>query len=318
MVGVERAVVVAHAGVVTADDQVRAAVVLAEQGVQQRLAGAGVTHVQRVAGLHHGVLHEVVLDQGADRFLAHFRRNITGLQVAQQRVHHHAVADFDGDLGQVLVGAVHRVAGLEGGDAFPAALFEHGAGFGGCHVDARVLLREVALAEHLHRAGQVDVALGEHHFHARMLFVGGLEHLLTLVRLVDGVLLVHQHGAHDVAVTVDQRDFLAFGQTVGGGLVGGQGDRDRPEHAVGQRHVVAHTLPVGFPHEAVQRRETADAEHDQIAALAGTEGDFRQRTGRGQRAFPFGAFQQPDVQRFAAVGFHQLRHVHSLDGRLCL
>ena len=37
---------------------------------------------------------------------------------------------------------------------------------------------------------------------------------------------------------------LSTDQAVGGGLVGGQGDRDRPEHAVGQCHVVAHALPV--------------------------------------------------------------------------
>jgi len=38
VVGLERAVVAAHAGMVAADDQVRAAVVLPEQRMQQRLA----------------------------------------------------------------------------------------------------------------------------------------------------------------------------------------------------------------------------------------------------------------------------------------
>ena len=52
---VERAVVVAHASVVATDDQVRAAVVLAEQGVQQCLARTGITHIERVTGLDHGV-----------------------------------------------------------------------------------------------------------------------------------------------------------------------------------------------------------------------------------------------------------------------
>ena len=53
VVRVERAVVIADPGVVAPHDLVRAAVVLAEQRVQQRLAGAGVAHVERVARLHH-------------------------------------------------------------------------------------------------------------------------------------------------------------------------------------------------------------------------------------------------------------------------
>ena len=66
VVRVERAVVAADAGVVAADDLVRAAVILAEQRVQQRLARPGVAHVERIPGLHDGLLHEVVLGQHGD------------------------------------------------------------------------------------------------------------------------------------------------------------------------------------------------------------------------------------------------------------
>ena len=54
VVRVERAVVAAHARVVASDEQVRAAVVLPEEGVEQRLARSGVAHVERIARLHDG------------------------------------------------------------------------------------------------------------------------------------------------------------------------------------------------------------------------------------------------------------------------
>ena len=46
--------------------QVRAPKILAEEGVQQRLAGAGVAHLDGVAGLDHPSFREVVGDQPVD------------------------------------------------------------------------------------------------------------------------------------------------------------------------------------------------------------------------------------------------------------
>jgi hypothetical protein len=67
-------------------------------------------------------------------------------------------------------------------------------------------------------------------------------------------------------------------------LVGGQRDGDRPEQAVGRLHAVAHALPVAVRHEAVERREAADAQHDDVALLARADLDLRQRL----RACQFG------------------------------
>src|SRR5204863_8100814 len=53
-VRVEWPIVFADAGVIAPDDQVRAAVVLAKERVQQRFTWAGVSHVERIARLHHG------------------------------------------------------------------------------------------------------------------------------------------------------------------------------------------------------------------------------------------------------------------------
>ena len=68
----------------------------------------------------------------------------------------------------------------------------------------------------------------------------------------------------------------------GGALVGGQRDRDRPEQAARHLHAVAHALPVGMGHEAVERREAADAEHDDVALFARADAQPGQR--RGARA----------------------------------
>ena len=269
MVRVERAIVAADAGVVAADDQVRAAVVLAEQGVQQRLARTGIAHVERVAGLDDGILDEVLLDQGADGLGAHVGRDVAGLELAEQRVDQHAVAGLDGDLGEILVRAVHRVTGLERRHRGPAVFLELFTGFGRRQELVAVLFLELADREHLHRTGDVHLALGHDHLDARVLEVGGLVDHHALVRLVDAVLLGHLHGGHDLAgLAVHQGDIRAFLDAVRGELVGRERDRDRPEQAVGHLHAVAHALPVGLGHEAGERGEAADAEHDDVADFA--------------------------------------------------
>src|SRR3954465_1532268 len=58
---VVRAVVVAQPGVVAPDDEVRAAEVLAHQGMEPRLPRAGVAHRRRVDGQHYAVPRIVVL-----------------------------------------------------------------------------------------------------------------------------------------------------------------------------------------------------------------------------------------------------------------
>ena len=67
------AVVVADAGVVAADDEVRAAVVLAHDRVEDRLARAGVAHRRRVDGQQRAV-RRVVVRRAAPRSSASARR----------------------------------------------------------------------------------------------------------------------------------------------------------------------------------------------------------------------------------------------------
>ena len=53
--GIEWPIEIAHAGVITPDDQVRGTHVLAEYSMQQRLARSGIQHVESVAVHHDGV-----------------------------------------------------------------------------------------------------------------------------------------------------------------------------------------------------------------------------------------------------------------------
>jgi hypothetical protein len=308
---VERPVVVADARVVAADDQVAAAVVLAEDRVQERLAGTRVAHVERVAGHGHALLAEVLVDQGVDRLHPDVGGYVTGLQLAHELVDVHAVADLDGDPGQVGVGAVHGIAQLQRRHRVPAALLEHLARLGGPLIEALELLGEVRLGEHLHGAGQVYLGLIHHHLDARVRHVGGPEDLLALVLLVDGVLLGHLHGGHQrVRFGVPERDLLADLDGVGEGFPRREGDGDRPEEAVLGRHLVrvADALPVRLPHEAVEGRESPDPQHDEVAGLAAGQRDLLEAVRLLALVLARLPFEEQALELLASVRVYELSH----------
>ena len=121
---VVRAVVVADAGVVAADDEVRAAVVLAADRVPDRLARARVAHRRRERREQDAVRRVVAVEQRAVAVDAHVHGHVVRLRVADERMHEQPVHGLERDLRQVLVRAVDRVARLESDDALPAALGE--------------------------------------------------------------------------------------------------------------------------------------------------------------------------------------------------
>ena len=130
VVRVVRAVVVADTGVVAADDEVRAAVVLAHQRVEDRFARPGVAHRRRQHAQQHAILRVVVVEQDLVAAHAHVGRDVVVLGLADQRVQQQAVDDLERGLLEVLVRAVHRVARLEADDALPLALGERAARVG--------------------------------------------------------------------------------------------------------------------------------------------------------------------------------------------
>ena len=319
--GFEHAVEVAHTGVITADQQVVDAVVLAEGGVQQGFAGTGIAHVQRIAGLDDEVFHEVLVDQGVDAFYAHFGRDVTGFQGAHQGVDHNAVAHFHADLGQVFVRAVHGVAQLQGGNLLPAAFVHLFAQLCGGHVHAGELFGEFALGQDLHGTGQVVFLLGQDHLHAGMVIGGhfpelfgvgafALEHQLAFPLLVGFghfIDFFDLQSSHDLALA-DQGHFVAGVQALGVFSGDVQGHRHGPEGTVGQGHLFAHALPVGFVHEAVQGREATDAHHDQVALGARGNLNLLQAGSLFLFFFQRRAFQKTTHQALATMRGNQFGH----------
>jgi len=123
--------VLAWTGVVAADDEVRGAVVFADDGVPDCFSGAAHSHCegQEAEDCHAvwiaGEKGLVDADAGEVVDVAWFRE-------ADDRVDEDVcLAGAGGADGQFAVGAVHGVAGLEGDDAGPAQLFEVDAQFGG-------------------------------------------------------------------------------------------------------------------------------------------------------------------------------------------
>ena len=262
------AVVVAGAGVVAADDEVGGAVVAADDRVQDRLARAGVVHLRRLDAEHDPVVRVVVLHQHLVAAHPHVGGDVAGLGLADQRVDEEPVAGLQRGLGQVLVGAVDRVAGLEGDDPLPAALLEVGLVLGRRLVAAHEGLLVVGQRVDLDRAGDAAVALLVDRGDARVLLVGGPVDLLGLALDVALPDLLDRDPAERLAFVAGELDDVADLALE----VGRQGDRDRPVVAAGGAHLGADALPVGGALEAGQRREAAVADHLEVGGVALVKG----------------------------------------------
>ncbi len=178
------------------------------------------------------------------------------------------VAGLQRGLGQVLVGAVDRVAGLEGDDSLPATLGELRPSLLRRLVAPHEGLLVVRQRVDLDRAGDHPVALGVDRGDARVLLVGGAVDLLGLplhVPLPDLLDLDPAERLAFVAAELDRVADLALD-------LAREGDRDRPVVAVGGPHLGADALPVGGALEAGQRREAAVADHLEVGGVALVKG----------------------------------------------
>ena len=125
------AVVGADAGVVAADDEVRAAVVLAADRVQDRLARAAVAHGGRERREQRAVRRVVVLEQRVVAVARARRAGTSSPFVSPTSGWTRRPSTISSArLRDVLVRAVDRVARLEPDDALPAALGEGRARLG--------------------------------------------------------------------------------------------------------------------------------------------------------------------------------------------
>ena len=246
---------------VAADDEVAAAVVLADDHVLQGLPGAGHVHgVGQVgpADARVGHLGGQALVGGE----AHLAGDVVllGGATGGMHQHHRLAADVGGLEGpgeEFVVGPVDGVAALEGHHVLSRR--QGGAHLGGSPA-----------GEHPPRQGQaleapaqvIATPLGGDHAHRRMLQGGGavaapgLHHLVGLPAALDG-----EH--RQVLALIGQQQALTHRDLL---VVGVEDDRQAEEQAAGGAVVRHHGLVILLMHEAAQGGE---APHDQQLDVAG-------------------------------------------------
>ncbi len=269
---VVRAVVVANARVVAADDEVRAAVVLAADRVPDRLARTGVAHRRREGGEEHAILRVVVAEQRPVALDAHVGRHVVRLRVADKRVDEQAVDGFESDLGQVLVRAVDGIAGLEADHATPAAFRELRPRVGRVVGDLGIRWRYAL--EDRDTTAEIERLLVVEPRDARVLGVGRAE---TLLGLALGVVLedfLDLERREQATRRVGKSDGVSLWS-----LVHGQADGQRPGQAGRQAHAADDSLVVLATHEALERRQGARRQHVEVGHFARGEGQQFQRVG---------------------------------------
>ena len=225
--------VASRAGVVAPHDEMGGAVVLADDGVPHRLPRTGHPHGQGQQRQRGGA-RRVALEQ----------RPVTPhagvvIDVARLGQPHDGMDEEPGigvarrPEGQLLVGPVHRVAGLEGDHPIPPRCRELRPQLGGREPQAAevVMGREL---DALHPSADAPRMGGQHLSHprvfgaARAVDAGRLGPAVGSVQLVDV-----DHREHH-ALGIAQREPVSLGQRPGQLLGDVEGDGDRPQRAVGE------------------------------------------------------------------------------------
>src|SRR5262245_8048614 len=258
------AVVVPDARVVAADDEVRAAEVLAADRVPDRLARAGVAQRGGERGDDDAVGRVVVLDQDAVALDAGRGRHVVGLRLADERVDEQAVDGLERALRQVLVRAVDRVTGLEADDAAPASFLERLARVRGIQGELGEGRR--GAVEDGHLAGDVQPMLRVEARDSGMGLVRRAEAALGFALLVVFEHLLDLEDSQRRPFAVGEGDAVSFGRRFDG-----QAHRKRPGEPVREVHVLHDALVVVTAHEALERRQRAGGEQVQVGHLTRRE-----------------------------------------------
>src|SRR5215210_1799379 len=271
--------VLAWSGVVAAHDEVRAAVVLAAERVEDRLAGSTVAHRCGEDGQHRPVLGIVALQ---DRLVgAHpdVGGDVRGASLAHERVQEEPVDYLQGALLDVLVRAVHGVTGLETDHALPALLREDFAQAARLVVVGRERLRVRVVDEQGHLTAEKHVLLAVDGGDAGMLGVRRPVDLGGLALLVVRVAVFDDHGREHPSRAVGEGDLLSHPYPVRLFLTRGEGDRQAPYETVLQVHRLDDALVVLADHKARKRREDAGGDHLQVREGPRTQGYPREAPG---------------------------------------
>ena len=294
-VRVEGAVELAHAGVIASDEQVRDAVVLARQRVEERFARSRVAHGGGEGGQDRAVLGVVPGHQRLVGLEARGRGHVVALRLAHQGMEDEAVRDFEGHLGEVLVRAVDGVARLEPGHALPAAGRDLRAQLARGQAVARE--RQLGQGQHTHGAADERARPREQVRDTRVARVFRPVDGARLLQRIAHVHVLDAEHAPDAAGSVPQGGFARRAQEVAGPVLHGQGERKRPHGAVGQAQALQDRTVVGEAEEADERAGRTGGDELQVGELARVERDL----GKALRA--------------VAQGFHLLRGDEAVDER---
>src|SRR5438874_7365789 len=258
--GIVGAVVVADAGVVAADDEVRAAVVLAADRVPDRLAWPRVAHRRGERAQHDAFRRVVAAEQHAVALDSRLRGYVVGLRVADERVDQQPVDRFERDLRQIFVRAVDRVARLEAHDTFPATLGKRRARLS--RVERELGERCCGALEDGDGAGEVEGLLL---VQARDTGVRGVRRPERLLRLALLVVLEDvfdlEHGIR-LAGCVDESDAVVPGR-----LRDRKAHGQRPRESARETHGLEDRLVVLAAHEARERGKRTAGQHVQAGEL---------------------------------------------------
>src|SRR4029078_5666047 len=105
VVGVERTVIVANAGVVAPDDKMRTTEVLPNKGMKQRLAPTCVAHLNRIARLNDGAASEIIVDHRLNCSGTDVGRNIAGFQFPKDLMNENSVGQSHPDFCECITSA---------------------------------------------------------------------------------------------------------------------------------------------------------------------------------------------------------------------
>ena len=260
--------VLAGASVVAANDEVGAAVVLADQAVPDGFARARHAHGE-VQERHGGGRLWVFVQNCFVAAHAGEVIDVARFGHADNRVDQQVgLRLFCGAEGQFLVRAVQRIAGLEGNNLAPAQFAEVGAQFvRGVAAGAEVVVNGLLDADN--GAAEVDLAgVVVQVVDSGVGVVVCAKDLLGLFCLVRLPAVGDGHGGEDHAFLVAQCDVLAQFQRCCEVFADVQRDWHRPERAVCKAHVVDNAVIVFLGQEAFERVEAAVHQKLQVTDLA--------------------------------------------------
>lgn len=128
MLGIVGAVVVPHTRVIATNNEMGTAVVLTDEGMENRFPWLCIAHRCRINGQNHPIFGEVVLEHDFIAAHPHIGGNVILLGGTYEGMQKETIDDFKGTFLDIFVGAVDRIAGLEPHNGAPTFFTEEGTG----------------------------------------------------------------------------------------------------------------------------------------------------------------------------------------------